>query len=66
MEKTTMALYREAKALLDYIENEYVFDKMGDAGCGGVDPGSERFDEFIKAAAKALRHFEEEFPKGSS
>ena len=38
MEKTTMTLYRETKSHLDYIENEYVFDEMGDAGCGGMDP----------------------------
>lgn len=63
MEKAAMALYREAKALLDYIESEYVFDKMGDAGCGGVDPHrSERFDRLVKAAANALKQFEREHP----
>lgn len=65
MEEHTMALYREAKALIDYIEDEYVFDKMGDAGCGGVDPHrSEKFDQLVKAAAKALRQFEKELTSG--
>lgn len=64
MEESTMTLYREAKALIEYIEGEYVFDKMGDAGCGGVDPHrSERFDRLVKAAAKALKQFEEKLSR---
>lgn len=65
MEETTTALYRGAKALIDYIEGEYVFDKMGDAGCGGVDPHrSEKFDRLVKAAVEAVRQFEEKFSPG--
>lgn len=64
MEESTMTLYREAKALIEYIEGEYVFDKMGDAGYGGVDPHrSERFDRLVKAAAKALKQFEEKLSR---
>ena len=54
-------LYRAAKALLTYIDEAYVFDKMADAGCGGVDPyRSEQFDALIKHAQRAVAEFEGE------
>lgn len=49
-------LISATRALLDYMDKEFVFDKMGDAGCGGVDPyRSETFDNLIRAARAALK-----------
>lgn len=54
------ALYWKTKALLDYIASEHVYDKLGDAGCGGVDPyRSETFHRLIVDADAALKKFEE-------
>lgn len=49
-------LIQSTRQLLDYMEKEFVFDKMGDAGCGGVDPyRSEQFDALIQAVREALK-----------
>ena len=52
-------LVQSTRQLLDYMEKEFVFDKMGDAGCGGVDPyRSEQFDALIHAVREALKAVE--------
>lgn len=52
-------LIRSTRQLLDYMDKEFVFDKMGDAGCGGVDPyRSERFDALIRDVREALKAVE--------
>lgn len=49
-------LVQSTRQLLDYMDKEFVFDKMGDAGCGGVDPyRSERFDALIRDVREALK-----------
>ncbi len=49
-------LVQSTRQLLDYMDKEFVFDKMGDAGCGGVDPyRSERFDALIREVRDALK-----------
>ncbi len=49
-------LIQSTRQLLDYMDKEFVFDKMGDAGCGGVDPyRSERFDALIRDVREALK-----------
>ena len=49
------------KALLAYTEESPVFDKLADAGCGGVDAyRSERFDELIGSVRQAIAELERE------
>ncbi|MGC8719614.1 MAG: hypothetical protein ACP5TY_06360 [Thermodesulforhabdaceae bacterium] len=44
------------KELIDYIENNYVFDRVSDSGCGGVDPHrSEAFQSIIDRAKDFLQ-----------
>ena len=64
MTEQSLKFYRSAKSLLRYINEEQVYDKMGDAGCGGVDPHqSEKFYNLIVAANAALRELEEAMPE---
>lgn len=43
------------KELVDYIENNHVFDKVSDSGCGGIDPHrSEAFQNIIDRAKAFL------------
>jgi hypothetical protein len=54
-----LRLFEAAKALLTYIDEEHVFDKAADAGCGGVDTyRSEKFDELIEAVKQTLEEVE--------
>jgi hypothetical protein len=49
------------KTLLAYMEESPVFDKLADAGCGGVDSyRSERFDELIDRVRQAVAEVERE------
>ncbi len=42
--------------LLDYIENNLVFDKISDSGCGYIDPHrSDQFQYFIERAKRAIQ-----------
>ncbi len=55
MSDPVQELIQATRKLMDYMEREFVFDKMGDAGCGGVDPyRSEEFDQLIREVQKAL------------
>ncbi|HOV85716.1 MAG TPA: hypothetical protein PLM79_05090 [Syntrophobacteraceae bacterium] len=61
MNEKLRQFYEDSKALITYLLEEHVFDKMADCGCGGVDAyRSERFDELIRKAAKSLGEFERE------
>lgn len=54
-------LFEASRALLQHINEEEVYDKLGDAGCGGVDPyRSDRFMALIKAANEAIKAIETE------
>jgi hypothetical protein len=65
MDDESLRLYEAAKALVTYIDNEQVFDKVGDMGCGGVDMHqSEAFYNLIANARKAVNGFENKM-KGS-
>jgi Ni,Fe-hydrogenase maturation factor len=60
MNKKVVAFIELTKTLIDYIEEEQVYDKIADAGCGYIDSyRSEKFDRLIKevkeAADKALK-----------
>lgn len=55
MNDAVQRLVQSTRQLLDYMEKEFVFDKMGDAGWGGVDPyRSEAFDALIRSVRNAL------------
>jgi hypothetical protein len=57
-------LYEAAKALITYIDNEQVFDKSADMGCGGFDTSqSETFYNLIADAKKALGDFDKSVEK---
>jgi hypothetical protein len=59
MNEKFLKFYDAAKALITYIDKEYVFDKSADLGCGGVDTyQSETFYDLIANAKKALSDFE--------
>ena len=64
MDDKFLKFYEAAKALITYIDQEYVFDKSADLGCGGVDTyQSETFYDLIANAKKALSDFETEVEK---
>ncbi|MBL7181230.1 MAG: hypothetical protein ISS65_13640 [Desulfobacterales bacterium] len=50
-----LGLLETTKALIAYIDGEYVFDKAFDAGCGGFDTyRSDEFDALIENTRKAV------------
>jgi hypothetical protein len=52
-------LLEAAKALIVYINNEHVFDKAADMGCGGFDTyQSDAFHDLIAATKKAIEEAE--------
>jgi hypothetical protein len=52
-------LVAATRALLTYMEESPVFDKLADAGCGGVDAyRSERFDDLIGNVRRAVADVE--------
>jgi len=52
-------LVAATRALLTYMEESPVFDKLADAGCGGVDAyRSERFDDLIGTVRRAVADVE--------
>lgn len=59
MEDEVLTLFEAAKALVTYMDTEYVFDKANEMGCGGVDfHQSETFYNLIADAKKAVSEFE--------
>ncbi|MBM4275040.1 MAG: hypothetical protein FJ134_11355 [Deltaproteobacteria bacterium] len=56
MDEKVIKLKDAAKALVNYIDTENVFDKMADCGCGGWDTyRSDKFDAVVQALKDALR-----------
>lgn len=50
-----LQLLETSKALIIYIDEEYVFDKASDGGCGGFDTyRSDKFDALIENTKKAV------------
>lgn len=59
MNDVFLKFYEAAKALIIYVDQEYVFDKSADMGCGGLDAyQSDTFRGLIAAAKKALDDLE--------
>jgi hypothetical protein len=64
MDEKFLKFYDAAKALITYIDKEYVFDKSADMGCGGFDTyQSETFYDLIANAKKSLSDFEDTMQK---
>jgi hypothetical protein len=60
MNEDYQKFYMAAKALIEYVVVEDVFDRSADMGCGGFDTSqSETFYNLIADARKALKKFEE-------
>ncbi len=62
LEKNFMDNNREAisllKELVEYIETNYVFDKVSDSGCGYIDPHrSDAFQDILNRAKEFLARF---------
>ncbi len=56
--------FEAAKALIIYVDEEHVFDKSADMGCGGFDTyQSETFYDLIVNAKRALADFESKMDK---
>jgi len=54
-----LKLLEATKALVVYIDNEHVFDKSADMGCGGFDTyQSDAFHDLIVATKKAVEEAE--------
>ena len=50
-----LTLFEAAKALINYIDKEYVFDKTASMGCGGIDTyQSDAFYDLIQNAKRAV------------
>jgi hypothetical protein len=61
LSEKVLNLVGATKTLLAYMEESPVFDKLADAGCGGVDAyRSERFDELIGHVSQAIAAVERE------
>ncbi|MBM4284504.1 MAG: hypothetical protein FJ128_04535 [Deltaproteobacteria bacterium] len=65
MHDQAWGLIRATRALIAYIEENQVFDKLADCGCGLYDQyRSDRFDEAINHARVAAQTLEEELDRG--
>jgi hypothetical protein len=54
-----LRLLEAAKALIVYVDEEHVFDKAADMGCGGFDTyQSDAFHDLIVATRKAIEEAE--------
>ena len=59
MEDDFLALFEASKALLTYIDKEYVFDKAAAGGCSGMDYYlSDKFYDLIVNAKKVINEIE--------
>ena len=57
-------LLKATQALVAYIEEHHVFDKLADAGCGLYDTyRSDDFEKVVFAAKKVTEELEEELSK---
>ena len=65
MRDKAQGLILATRALIEYIEQNQVFDKMADCGCGLYDQyRSDRFDDAIKQARQAAAALEQELAGG--
>jgi len=54
-----LKLFEASKALVSYIDKEYVFDKTASMGCGGIDTyQSDIFYDLIAEARKSISEAE--------
>jgi hypothetical protein len=61
MQDKVLELLKATKALVAYIEEHYVFDKLSDAGCGLYDTyRSDQFEEVVFSAKRVASELEEE------
>ena len=61
MEDDLLALFEAAKALVTYIDEEYVFDRAAAGGCSGMDFHlSDAFYDLIVNTRKAVNEIENE------
>lgn len=59
MKEQAQRILKATQALLAYIDEHHVYDKMADAGCGLYDTyRSDPFDEAINNARAAVREME--------
>jgi len=59
MKEKVIRLKEATRALVAYIEENQVFDKTADCGCGGVDTfRSDPFEAVIRDAKEALKELE--------
>jgi hypothetical protein len=59
MKEPATKLLKATQALLSYIDENHVYDKMADAGCGLYDTyRSDPFDEAINSARAAIKEME--------
>ncbi len=59
MQEQAQRLLKTAQALVAYIDDNHVYDKMADAGCGLYDTyRSDPFDEAINNARAAIKEME--------
>ena len=59
MKEQALVLLKSTQALLAYIDDNHVYDKMSDAGCGLYDTyRSDPFDEAINNARAAVKEME--------
>lgn len=64
MREKVNELIKVTQALVGYIEEHHVFDKLADAGCGLYDTyRSDKFEEAVNAAKQAARELEEELSR---
>jgi hypothetical protein len=61
MRQKIAELLEATLALVNYIEENQVFDKLADCGCGGLDSyRSDKFVELINSAKKAANELNDE------
>ena len=59
MQEQAQRLLKATQALVAYIDDNHVYDKMADAGCGLYDTyRSDPFDEAINNARAAIKEME--------
>jgi|GEM_PF-468022 len=59
MQEQAARLARASRELVDYIENNQVYDKLADCGCGLYDSyRTDAFEAVIRAVKEALQELE--------
>lgn len=64
MRNKVQDLLKATQALVGYIEEHHVFDKLADAGCGLYDTyRSDKFEEVVNTAKQVAQQVEEELSR---